>query len=59
MARFGGDDFAFIIRDVHGATDAGRAAGKLLARLRSPLRCAGHDADRDGEHWRGPAGGYG
>jgi diguanylate cyclase (GGDEF)-like protein len=42
-ARFGGDEFVFIIRDIHRADDAVAATKRLLALLASPVRSAGQD----------------
>jgi EAL domain-containing protein (putative c-di-GMP-specific phosphodiesterase class I) len=39
VARFSGDEFVFIIRDVHGAQDAINAAKRLQALLEEPVRC--------------------
>jgi diguanylate cyclase (GGDEF)-like protein/PAS domain S-box-containing protein len=42
-ARFGGDEFVFIIRDVQRTDDAVAAATRLLDVLASPIRCADQD----------------
>lgn len=42
-ARFSGDEFVFIIRDVDGAGEAVSAATRLLGVLDAPIRCAGQD----------------
>jgi len=43
VAHFGGDEFVFIIRDVHEAQDAVNAAKRLLRVLQSPLRLREQD----------------
>jgi diguanylate cyclase (GGDEF)-like protein/PAS domain S-box-containing protein len=43
VARFGGDEFVFIIRDVHQVADAVRVARRLLEVLHVPLSLNGHD----------------
>ena len=42
-ARFGGDEFIFIIGDVHEVNEAVAAAGRLLKVLEAPVKCAGPD----------------
>ena len=42
-ARFGGDEFIFIIRDVRDVQDSVIAAKRLLALLESPIQCTGQD----------------
>jgi diguanylate cyclase (GGDEF)-like protein len=42
-ARFSGDEFLFIIRDINGAQDAVSAAKRLQSLLEAPVRCEGHD----------------
>ena len=42
-ARFSGDEFVFIIRDVHGVPDAVAAAKRLQALLERPIRCGDQD----------------
>ena len=42
-ARFSGDEFIFIIRDVEGTADAVAAAGRLLKALEAPVHCGGQD----------------
>jgi len=37
VARFGGDEFAIILRGIHGALDAARLAEKILPALAEPL----------------------
>jgi diguanylate cyclase (GGDEF)-like protein/PAS domain S-box-containing protein len=41
VARFSGDEFVFIVRDVNGASDAISAAKRLQALLEAPVRCGG------------------
>ena len=43
VARFSGDEFVFIIRDVHGVIDAVSAARRLQALLERPVRCGDQD----------------
>jgi diguanylate cyclase (GGDEF)-like protein/PAS domain S-box-containing protein len=47
-ARFSGDEFAFIIRDVHDAREAVGAAKRLLAVLEAPVPCAAQDVTMTG-----------
>lgn len=47
-ARFSGDEFIFIIRDVYQAADAAAAAQRLLDALEAPVRCAGQDVTLTG-----------
>jgi diguanylate cyclase (GGDEF)-like protein/PAS domain S-box-containing protein len=42
-ARFSGDEFVFIIRDVRGDQDAVAAAKRLQAALEEPVRCEGQE----------------
>jgi diguanylate cyclase (GGDEF)-like protein/PAS domain S-box-containing protein len=42
-ARFGGDEFIFLIHNVHGPEDAIAMAERILETLESPIRCAGQD----------------
>ncbi|HUC14461.1 MAG TPA: EAL domain-containing protein, partial [Acidimicrobiales bacterium] len=42
VARFGGDQFVLIIRDVHEVADAVNVAKRLMGLVQSPLRCGGH-----------------
>jgi diguanylate cyclase (GGDEF)-like protein/PAS domain S-box-containing protein len=42
-ARFGGDEFIFIIRDVNAPQDATGAARRLQSLLEAPVRCGGQD----------------
>jgi diguanylate cyclase (GGDEF)-like protein/PAS domain S-box-containing protein len=42
-ARFSGDEFVFIIRDVHGVTEAIKAANRLQALLERPVRYGEQD----------------
>ena len=42
-ARFSGDEFIFIVRDVGGPADAAAAAQRLLDSLAAPVRCGGQD----------------
>jgi diguanylate cyclase (GGDEF)-like protein/PAS domain S-box-containing protein len=42
-ARFGGDEFMFIIRDVRDVGDAATVARRLLSLFDSPIRCADQD----------------
>ena len=42
-ARFSGDMFVFIIREVHGVQDAFAAARRLQAVLEPPVRCGDHE----------------
>ena len=43
VARFGGDEYILIIRDVHGVQTDVAAAKRLLGVLDSPIHCAGQD----------------
>jgi diguanylate cyclase (GGDEF)-like protein/PAS domain S-box-containing protein len=43
VARFSGDSFVFIIKDVQEVGDAVAAAKRLLGTLASPVRCGAHD----------------
>ena len=43
VARFGGDQFVLIIRDVSEVADAVSAAKRLLGVVQSPIRCGGHN----------------
>jgi diguanylate cyclase (GGDEF)-like protein/PAS domain S-box-containing protein len=43
VARFGGDQFVLIIRDVHEVADAVNVAKRLMGVVQSPLRCGGHN----------------
>ena len=47
-ARFSGDEFIFIIRDVHDVGDAVAAANRLLKVLEPPVRCAGQNLTMTG-----------
>jgi diguanylate cyclase (GGDEF)-like protein/PAS domain S-box-containing protein len=42
-ARFGGDEFMFILREVHDVSDAGAVARRLLSLFDSPIRCGDQD----------------
>jgi diguanylate cyclase (GGDEF)-like protein/PAS domain S-box-containing protein len=42
-ARFGGDEFVFIVRDIDSVDDAIGAARRLLATLERPIRSGNHD----------------
>ena len=42
-ARFGGDEFIFIVRDVHKIEDAETAAKRLLTLIETPFRWEGKD----------------
>jgi diguanylate cyclase (GGDEF)-like protein/PAS domain S-box-containing protein len=42
-ARFSGDEFVFIVRDVHEVQDSVAAANRLLGLLESPIHCAGQE----------------
>jgi diguanylate cyclase (GGDEF)-like protein/PAS domain S-box-containing protein len=43
VARFSGDQFLIIIRDVQEVADAVSAAKRMMAVVQSPLRCGGHN----------------
>jgi diguanylate cyclase (GGDEF)-like protein len=43
VARFGGDQFVLIIRDVREVADAVNVAKRLMGVVQSPLRCGGHN----------------
>jgi diguanylate cyclase (GGDEF)-like protein/PAS domain S-box-containing protein len=37
LARFGGDEFTMLLRDVHGVADAEDVAGRILHKLKRPI----------------------
>jgi diguanylate cyclase (GGDEF)-like protein/PAS domain S-box-containing protein len=43
VARFSGDEFIFIMRDIHKIQDAVTAAKRLQALIESPVHYSGHD----------------
>jgi diguanylate cyclase (GGDEF)-like protein/PAS domain S-box-containing protein len=43
VARLGGDEFSLLVPDAATSTDVARVAGKLLDKLRRPLRIEGHE----------------
>ena len=43
LARFGGDEFLVIARDISGKEDAKRIAAKILESLQKPFNLLGHD----------------
>jgi diguanylate cyclase (GGDEF)-like protein/PAS domain S-box-containing protein len=47
-ARFSGDEFIFIIRDVHEVGEVTAATARLLKVLEAPVRCAGQDLTMTG-----------
>ncbi len=48
VARFGGDEFVILVRELSDPVDAELAAEKVLAALRPPLEVAGHEVSIGG-----------